>query len=154
LVYQGLVGAFDIEGMDLNNDGIPDLVVSTLFEPGLHWFEAPTQSGGTWAHHLIDHDFEATDLYRGDIDQQGGEDIAAAGYAMGLGQLPNSLAWFSREQDLSGSITFTKHYIDYNSPRSPGDISLDDLDGDGDLDLITTSYLNGEMLWYENRLAD
>ena len=34
----------------------------------------------------------------------------------------------------------------------PGDITLDDLDGDGDLDVVLAGLGTDQMIWYENKL--
>ncbi len=35
---------------------------------------------------------------------------------------------------------------------NPGDISLDDVDGDGDLDVVLAGMGENQMIWYENQM--
>jgi hypothetical protein len=150
VVAASMEAAFDVVALDADGDKSLDLVVSKLFQAGVHWFEAPAAAGGAWTQHTIDADFEGTDLYAGDIDGDGQPDLAVAGFNMGMGKLPSCVAWFQISQQ-GGKAVWTKHYIDYMSPAAPGDVSLDDINGDGHLDLVTTAVLAGEILWYENK---
>jgi hypothetical protein len=52
-----------------------------------------------------------------------------------------------------GAISWIEHVIDDNI-NIPGDISLNDIDGDGDLDAVTTVWNGGEIVWYENHVND
>lgn len=149
IVSETLTGAFDIMGIDINGDTRKDLVVTKLFFAGIHWCEAPSEDDGEWKVHFVDEEFEATDVYTGDINKDGKTDIAVAGFNMGMGSLPDSLAWFEHTWN-GDEITWEKHYIDENTINAPGDISLNDINGDGYLDLVTVSYSDGEILWYES----
>jgi hypothetical protein len=150
VVYEGLTGAFDIMGIDINSDGMKDMVVTKIMSAGIHWFEALSEDGGEWTVQFVNEEFEAADVYTGDINSDGQTDIAVAGYNMGMGSLPDSLAWFEYKKD-GDEFTWEKHYIDENTINAPGDVSLNDMNGDGYLDLVTVSYKDGEILWYESK---
>ncbi len=47
-------------------------------------------------------------------------------------------------------VKWTKHVVGEQSEATY--IYSEDVDGDGDLDVVTTSYTDGEILWYENLL--
>jgi hypothetical protein len=150
VVAANMEAAFDVVALDANGDKKLDLVVSKLFKAGVHWFEAPAAAGGAWTQHTVDAAFEGTDLYAGDIDEDGQPDLAVAGFNMGMGKVPPSVAWFKVSQQ-GGATVWTKNYIDYKGNTAPGDVSLDDINGDGHLDLVTTAVLDGEVVWYENK---
>jgi hypothetical protein len=66
---------------------------------------------------------------------------------------PSSFAWF--EYELSdGEVDWTMHYVDYDKPdlSTPGDVALTDFNGDGKLDVASTSMFDDTVLWYENDL--
>ena len=149
VVAPSLPSVFDITALDANQDGRLDLVVSRLFTAGVHWFEAPSSAGAAWVQHDVDAAFVGTDVYAGDIDGDGRTDLAVAGFSMGASDQPSSLAWFKASTQ-DGVVSWSKHYIDHGSPAAPGDVSLNDVNGDGRLDLVTTAYSAGEVLWYEN----
>ncbi len=50
---------------------------------------------------------------------------------------------------LTGEDGFTKQVVD-NRVRQGHSIQAADFDGDGDLDMVTTNYLDGIVYWYEN----
>ena len=66
------------------------------------------------------------------------------------GAFIDKLAWFEyRSED--GQILWKEHMIDDNI-NDPGDVSLDDLDRDGDLDVVVTGLREDQMIWYENKI--
>jgi hypothetical protein len=75
-----------------------------------------------------------------------------AGFSMGLGVQPDSITWFEYNND-GDDLTWEKHYIDISHINGPGDISLKDMNHDGVLDVVTVSYMDDEIYWYENKLA-
>jgi hypothetical protein len=74
---------------------------------------------------------------------------------MGIAPLlrPDSITWFEYKKEGSG-IVWEKHYIDASSINIPGDISLNDINADGYPDVVTVSYKDGEVVWYENIFAE
>lgn len=69
----------------------------------------------------------------GDLDGDGFPDVVVAS------NLDNQITWF---RNLDGDVFSVGGEID---TANPVDVQLVDLDGDGDLDLIYTSVLNGEL---------
>jgi hypothetical protein len=136
--------------INITADRMKDLIVTKIMAPGIHWFEAPKEENGTWTEHSVDHDFEATDVYTGDINLDGRSDFVVAGYNMGMGKNPDSVAWFEFEKN-EDTVTWQKHYVD-ETIKGPGDISLNDMNWDGRPDIVTLSYTDGLVLWYENHL--
>ena len=52
-------------------------------------------------------------------------------------------------QIVTNQIAFTKKVID-DKVRQVHAVVAADLDGDGDIDMVATNYVNGEVYWYEN----
>ncbi len=77
-----------------------------------------------------------------DVDGDGDMDVLSTSVAF-----PNlsEVAWFEND----GSLVFTKHVITTNS-NFPYEIHGGDLDGDGDLDVLTTESQGNLMAWYQN----
>ncbi len=108
----------------INNDSLMDVVVSG--GSGLSWFE---NSGGfTFVEHIIDPLTNCGFVETGDIDNDGNIDIATGGESI-WGPID---IW---KNDGSGSFTVAQTISD-NAWR----LRFDDLDGDGNLDLINAEY--------------
>jgi hypothetical protein len=51
----------------------------------------------------------------------------------------------------NGAAVWTDHLLD-DDIKMPGDISLNDMDGDGDLDVVLAGMGENQIIWYENQL--
>jgi len=108
-----------------------------------------------WTKHIITDTFKALDMFTGDIDGDGKAEFVAID---ALEQ--QKVSWFDHEL-VGGEHQWTEHTIDENF--LPADLELQDIDGDGDLDIIIAGMctagevgvtneacLESQMLWYEN----
>ncbi|MFC1592279.1 FG-GAP repeat domain-containing protein [Thermodesulfobacteriota bacterium] len=137
---------FDINAMDVNGDGNDDVIVTTFQEPTIYWYEAPAEAGGLWTKRTLTDNFSGTDIYTGDINGDGTGNIIVSGL------FSNKIAWFAQGGDGDGLVWNQKSLDDAVS--LPGDISLDDMDGDGDLDVVVAVMGEDRVVWYENKLEE
>jgi hypothetical protein len=141
---------FDVCSMRVNADTNHDVIVSAIYkndpsEPGqIYWYEAPADITGTWIQHVINNNIGAADNYPGDIDGDGRNDFIVSVL------WENRISWYKNEL-LNGEIVWSEHGLD-DAISLPGDISLADMDGDGDLDVETSAVYGAEVVWYENKL--
>ena len=150
MIEKELTRPFDVTTLDINEDSREDIVISTInMESGneigiIYWYEAPSISGSTWTQHPITDQFTGSDVYTGDIDGDGKNDFVAS-------SLYNAkISWFSYQWNGS-EISWTEHVVD-DGILIPGDISLNDVDGDGDLDIVVDGWYDNNVIWYENKL--
>lgn len=69
---------------------------------------------------------------------------------LSAGYVHNSFDWgVSDEFSTVGMVQFTAHTITTNASGATG-VSAADLDGDGDMDVLSADYFAGEITWYEN----
>lgn len=144
MIDSDLDNAFDVNCMDINGDGRKDVIVTLLNQPTIYWYEAPLNDGDQWTQHVLSDTFSGTDIYTGDINGDLKGDLVVSGAFI------DNLVWFESKQEGS-EILWLEHMIDDNID-DPGDVSLADLDGDGDLDVVVTGLREDQMIWYENKI--
>jgi hypothetical protein len=144
LVDSYFIGAHRVQAADLDRDGHSDIIGAAYLGHEIAWWRNNGDNPITWTKQTLESNFtNACIAMPGDINGDGFTDIA------GTGQGNNQVAWW--ENDGNYPITWTKHMIDENMVR-PWPLDLADLDGDGDLDIISGSSHDGsrEVKWYEN----
>jgi len=135
-IIESLIFMNSINSTDVNGDGDIDLLLAVRDEffyyenDGNGMFGAPVEIG--------DEVDQINDIEITDIDDDGDLDIAYV-----AGNFRKSIGWL--ENDGSGRYTKQVFDIDSDDLGRPGDIELADLDGDGDLDYITTNYDEREL---------
>jgi hypothetical protein len=144
MIDSNLDSAFDVNCLDVNGDAKKDVLVTTFTSPPIYWYEIPSNSGDPWVQHLVSNTYAASDIYTGDIDKDGKTDF------IGSGLWDKKISWFQYRWE-NGQAVWTEHLIDDNI-NEPGDNSLDDVDGDGDLDVVVCGQKEDQMIWYENKL--
>ena len=134
---------------DINLDGRPDAVVT--FQDGrLAWYEQPATSDGTWTEHLIANLVGPLSLDVADMDHDGDTDIVVGEYNPGS---PASarLIIFENVDRVGGS--WAQHVIFTGDEHYHG-AQLVDIDNDGDLDVISIGWDQGNVILYENKAID
>lgn len=130
-------GATNILVLDLNNDGHMDFLGSRGHTKGILWFKGPD-----YEKIEIDPDFLTPhSLAAKDLDGDGDLDFVSCS-----SNLNGVAAWYEND----GKGKFTKHVID--NAQSSYDIRLNDIDKDGDLDILIGGHSNQNIVWYENPL--
>jgi hypothetical protein len=129
---------------DMNRDGRPDIACGAKggenFPDGewFAWWEQPAEPSTPWKKHLLaEGQVGATNILPVDLNGDGHMDfVASRGHGTGV-------FWFEGPD-------FNLIEID-PSIANPHCLIVDDLDGDGDLDVATVgSEPDGEAVWYEN----
>ena len=146
---------------DVNKDGRNDILVSSAHKYGIFWWEqlAERTAKGEiqFKKHVIDDTWtQAHYLGWGDIDNDGvPELIAGKRFMAHNGGDPDengTLGVYYYDFTPGPAPTFKRHVITYNQGIGAGlNIACVDLDGDGDLDLVTTGKWGGPVI-FENLL--
>jgi hypothetical protein len=146
---ESLDGARAIHAADLDGDGDPDIVAGGWYDDRLLWFEnhggappvftervlvtfppaqAPEFPGQVWR------------IRSGDVDGDGDLDPVAV-------RLWEGVEWY--ENDGGSPPSFSRRLIEGNIAVGMG-VDADDLDQDGDVDILVALLNAGEVSWYEN----
>jgi hypothetical protein len=139
--------AHDAVAVDLDRDGDLDLVSVSEADDRivLHRNDGSPGNGG-WTNVSAALGVNgARAVAAGDIDGDGDADLVAAAYN------ENSIFWYE-----SDGTPFDGGWVERTLSSGAGgahDVTLADLDGDGDLDVAGAQFVDGEIIWYRNNGA-
>jgi hypothetical protein len=134
---------FSLGSADLDLDGDIDLVAGYIGNDSVVWFENLNGLGSFDAEQLISNNFvNGRKVALVDIDNDGDIDLVATA----TGAFGSILSWFAN----NGAGDFGIANIINDEFGSNSDVVAVDLDGDGDLDLITADPADDEIAWYKN----
>lgn len=124
---------------DLNGDGKLDIVVALNGENNVVKYE--NNGRGGFVRSIVKQVDGVFSICTGDIDKDGDIDIFATSYS------GNEVVWL----EYIGNDYYYTHTVAY-SVREADDIELEDIDGDGYLDVVVTAAT--EIIWYKkNRIG-
>ena len=135
-------GALDVHVADMDGDGDLDIVSASITDDTIAWYENDGASDPSWtAADIATSADGAWDVHVADMDGDGDIDIVSASY------VDSTIAWY--ENDGASDPSWTAANIDTNAD-SARDVHVADLDGDGDLDIVSASAFDDTIAWYEN----
>jgi hypothetical protein len=143
--------------LDVNGDGLPDVITSSAHQHGIFWYEQVRVDGKVnWKQHLIDDSWsQAHSLALADINGDGTPDLITGKRFMAHnGSDPDEsgkLGVYWYELHRGANPKWTKHEISFDQGIGSGvNLCAVDLDGDGDIDVIVTGKWGGPV-WFENK---
>ncbi len=133
--------AHEIRSCDLDGDGDTDILGVSAGLDRISWFENDGNWPISWTEHIVVDDFSgARSVYAKDIDGDGDMDLVGAALD------DNEIAWWRNE---GGSpIQWSKFILDSDF-YSAHKVHIADINGDGLVDVLGTSYTGG-ISWWEN----
>ena len=136
-------GAMDVYVADMDNDGDLDIVSASFSDDTIAWYENDGAAAPTWTAIDIDNTAEgASDVHVADIDGDGHLDIVSAS------RNDNTIAWYKNDGD-KANPTWTATNI-ATTAEGAMDVYVADMDNDGDLDIVSASFSDDTIAWYEN----
>ncbi|MDP6547176.1 MAG: VCBS repeat-containing protein, partial [Phycisphaerae bacterium] len=137
-----VTGAFDVYVADMDGDGDLDIVSASMSDDTIAWYENNGAADPTWtAADIATNADGASDVHVADMDGDGDLDIVSASFN------DDTIAWY--ENDGNANPSFTAANIATSADGATG-VYVADLDGDGDLDIISSSFTDNTIAWYEN----
>ncbi len=141
VINSSVVDPYDVQVADLDDDGDLDVFHGSITSTQITWY--PNNGNETFSSGISI--FTGSNSPRGvhaaDIDGDGDLDLLAAAL--------NSNTIFWRENLGDGDFSGPNQTIDSNISNAY-DITTDDLDNDGDLDVISSANFTGNIYWHRN----
>ena len=137
----GADGASSVITADVDGDGDLDVLSASRDDDTIAWYE--NDGNQTFTRQIIDDGFlGARSVTTADVDGDGTIDVLGAAFDS------NEIAWFRN----NGDGTFAKEIVTEAADPAdgPNSVTTADIDADGDLDILSTSFRDGEVVWYEN----
>ena len=128
------------QSYDIDGDGDLDVLASSFYDDSCNWWENIDGLGTSWLKHTIDgYAHGIRSVYPVDLDGDGDCDV------IGALQAEYDIVWWENS-DGTGSA-WVRHCI-CSSFEMPWDVHPDDIDGDGDIDVVGAGF---EVCWWENK---
>lgn len=142
-------GPVSVFSVDLDNDGDLDILSALYDDDNIVWYRNEDGLGNFGFQQLLINTvpFEKPSYaFPSDIDGDGDMDVVAVNDQISNSDI-DSVVWF---ENLDGNGTFGPKQIISTSVSSPRSVFADDIDGDGDTDVISASLVDGKVAWYRN----
>jgi hypothetical protein len=127
---------------DFDDDGDLDLAGAAYVASDIRWWRNDGGAPLVWTETIVTGDFDgAVDLWADDIDGDGRTDIVGGAYD------GDAIAWW--RNDGGTPIAWTEQVIttSYNGAHS---FSTEDIDNDGDTDIVSCAYHARDVTWWRN----
>lgn len=133
---------FGIFAADLDGDGDRDVITATWINDRITWYENLGGSPLSFTEHVLPFSFnDPRGLFAADLDEDGDIDIVYCS------QGGDTVGWL--ESDGTVTPSFTRRTIS-TDVDAPGSVFVADIDGDGDLDVLSSSWRDDKIAWYES----
>ncbi|MDC8004809.1 T9SS type A sorting domain-containing protein [Aureisphaera galaxeae] len=135
-------GAGSVFSADMDGDGDNDVISASMNDNKVAWYRNLDGLGTFGEEQIITSTLnEAIAVFVADLDGDGDMDVLSASY------LNNKVVWF---QNTDSEGTFGEEIIISVHTDAPWNVHAADIDGDGDNDVISTSFDDSKVVWYEN----
>ena len=143
VISTAAIGAWSVFAMDVDGDGDTDVLSASDGDNKIAWYENDGALFPTFTERVISTDaLGAHSVFAADLDGDGDTDVLSGSLS------DTKVAWY--ENDGQSPPTFTEHVLSTDTTAfGSRSVLATDLDGDGDIDVLSTSFA-GEIAWYEN----
>ncbi|MEN8208070.1 MAG: T9SS type A sorting domain-containing protein, partial [Candidatus Fermentibacteria bacterium] len=135
-------GAYSVRAEDIDGDGWMDVTGAANTHDEITWWRNNDGSGTSWIERIVDPNCDgAASVYTQDINGDGYMDILSAA------MVDDDITWW---ENVDGSgVQWTEHIIDGDFDGACY-VYSEDIDSDGDMDVLGAAYYAGEITWWEN----
>ena len=142
VISTAAAGARCVFATDVDGDGDTDVLSASLYYNEIAWYESDGGSPPSFTKRVISTAAgEAWSVFATDVDGDGDTDVLSASNA------DDKIAWY--DSDGGSPPSFTERVI---STTADGAVSIfaTDVDGDGDTDVLSASWVDNKIAWYES----
>ena len=135
-------GAFSVYTTDIDGDGDMDVLSASFYDDKIAWYENTDGQGSFGSQQIITANVDgARPVYATDIDGDGDMDVLSASY------YDDEIAWY---ENTDGQGSFGSQQIITTNAVGAISVYAADIDGDGDMDVLSASFDDNKIAWYEN----
>ena len=128
--------------IDIDNDGDIDILSASSYYDRIAWYENLDGQGNFGTLQIITTNANgAQSVFANDIDGDGFVDVLSASAG------DDKIAWY---KNIDGNGNFGSQQIISTDADLAKSVFSTDLDGDGDMDVLSASYYDDKIAWYEN----
>ena len=143
--------AQDVFAIDLDGDSDLDVLSASSGDNKVAWYENIDGKGGFGEQEIIQQDISvkglpAWSVYAADLDGDGDQDVVSA-FSRLSGNRDNMITWF---QNRDGTGSFGPQQVISRLADGARSVFAADLDRDGDVDVLSASFNDRKIAWYEN----
>jgi hypothetical protein len=135
--------------VDLDRDGRLDAVVGYGHDRpygSLSWYEQPPVATDPWIEHVIDDPTDPQSLDVADLDLDGDLDLVVGEHNKSAPEQSRLMVY----ENLGGSAAGFRRRVIHTGDEHHDGVQLFDIEGDGDLDIVSIGYTHQRLLLYEN----
>jgi uncharacterized membrane protein (DUF2068 family) len=135
-------GAFFVTSADVDGDGDLDVLSTSYYSDTVAWHENTAGNGTAWTFHVISTAAAGAHSVRAaDVDGDGDLDVLSAS------PFDDKVAWYENTAGNGSAWTLRTISTSADGARA---VFAADVDGDGDLDVLSASAFDDKIAWYEN----
>ena len=137
-------GAYAVFAADIDDDGDIDALSASKYDDTIAWYENTNGDGTAWTARTITTGADyAHSVFAADVDGDGDIDALSASF------FDDKIAWY-RNDTIHRSAVFPEQTVISTLADAPLSVFAADVDGDGDLDVLSASVSDDKIAWYEN----
>jgi hypothetical protein len=142
VVAQSVDSPYGVAVADIDGDNDLDVLSASFIDDKVAWYENTDGAGSFGSQQVISTAGWAPNaVHAADFDGDGDLDVVATA------RNDDEVAWF---ENTDGSGSFGSRNVFTTSADWVSDVDAADVDGDGDLDVVSSSELDDTIAWYEN----
>ena len=138
--------AYSVFAADFDGDHDIDMLAASFSSDTVTWHENVMGDGSVWSEVVISTQADGVvSVFGADLDGDGDLD------ALSAAENDDTIAWY--ENTLGDGSTWTEHIVSSTADFGRA-VLASDIDGDGDMDVLSASARDAKIAWYDNVLGD